>query len=106
MTVMMKCGHAASGTDSDGNPVCVSCYGIDPGAKIIDTDPPNLAGRMARCAYYGQQYERRRCECDTCRKQPDGRCHCERPSSPDLAFFGAHPEQDFDKFYCGCHSWD
>ena len=49
---MMKCGHAANavktGTDI---PVCVVCYGIVPGADVVDDSPPDLSGRFAECAY-------------------------------------------------------
>lgn len=126
MTTLMKCGHAANGT-RDGEPVCVICLGIDPGAELADATP-SLEGRVARC---------------TCGK--------ERPSSLDLAFFayrgpGGHGtrrcgavvtrggwtyrcglmevghqpgragadhvyvDEDFssevDSYYCGCRGWD
>jgi hypothetical protein len=81
---MMKCGHAANATDSKGNPVCVICIGIDPGAEIVDESPPNLEGRTARCVY----------------------CSCEEPSSPNLPFFEYNPKGEKDTFYCGCRGWD
>jgi len=92
MTVMMKCGHAANAVMDDGKPVCAICYGLDPGAVIIDENPPDLTGRMARCTYYGRTFRRGHCECSICRKQPDNICRCEKPSSTKLAFFSAHPE--------------
>lgn len=27
-------------------------------------------------------------------------------SSSDLAFFQSNPEQEFDRYYCGCYGWD
>ena len=83
---MMKCGCAAQGTcskSSDGTvydppiPCCIthSCLDV--------ADAVSLEGRTARCTHYGQAP--RNNECDQCRKT--GVCRCERPSSPDLAFF-------------------
>jgi len=103
--VMMKCGHAANGYDAEGNPVCVICYGIVPGATVVDPNPPSLEGRMARCTFYGGgNVPYRRNECNVCKAgQP---CQCERPSSPGLPFFMAHPDKPYDEFYCGCRGWD
>jgi hypothetical protein len=113
---MMKCGHAANATDSEGNPVCAICYGINPqlsrAATEVAEKPPDLEGRRARCAYYGssfQLYGRFSCSCRTCEKRYEetGKkvCLCERDSDPDLPFFMHRPDQDYDEFYCGCHSW-
>ena len=104
---MMKCGHAAQGThhlpDGTDEPCCIICFGIHPGANVIDDAPPSLEGRMARCSYYGKPP--RRNECDKCRS--GGTCQCERPSDPErLAFFQHHPDRQYDEFYCGCHGWD
>lgn len=106
--VMMKCGHTAQGTDGDGNPVCVICFGIDPGATIPAENEPYLSGRYARCAYYGKEfrrYVRFGNECRVCADRNDNTCRCERESSISLAFFEHKPEYKYDKFYCGCHSW-
>jgi hypothetical protein len=87
---MMKCGHAANAVNSRNEPVCVICYGIVPGADQVDDAPPDLTGRMARCAY----------------------CRHEQPSSTDLPFFEyGHFERgqrlyDHDEYYCGCRGWD
>ena len=50
---MMKCGHAANaihhrhdGTDA---PCCVICFNLDPGATIVEENPPSLEGRTAVC---------------------------------------------------------
>lgn len=82
---MMKCGCAAQGTCSrkdgvDYNPPIPSRLTHDC-TEIAETRLPD--GRTARCTYYGKQP--RKNECDQCRK--NGVCQCEKPSSPDLAFF-------------------
>ena len=81
---MMKCGHAANATLSDGRPACVICYGLSAGADEVDLNPPDLAGRRAKCA-----------DCDKT-----------MPSGSDLPFFGHCPTQPLDRFYCGCFGWD
>ncbi len=86
---MMKCGHAANAQDDKGNPSCVICVGIHPGARIVDDNPPDLAGRIARCAYWQH-----------------GGCRSESPSAATLAFFEHLPNEPYDRFYCGCRGWD
>lgn len=108
-TPMMKCGHAANAVDSEGKPVCVICHGIVDGATEIDESPPGLEGRKARCVYYGKVFHFGYYgnECSVCGKRDDNICHCERDSDTDkLAFFEHRPGEEFDLFYCGCHSWD
>ena len=83
-TPMMKCGHAANATRG-GEPVCVICVGIRPGAIEIDPSPPDMSGRQATCT--------------TCRRAPV-------PSSASLAFFSYLPDWEFDSYYCGCRGWD
>ena len=80
---MMRCGHAANAV-KDGLPVCVICYGIVAGADEIDTNPPDLTGRVARCTSCGRT----------------------APSSTALAFFEHRPTSDLDSFYDGCRGWD
>jgi hypothetical protein len=132
---MMKCGCAAQSVcRSKGgktfDPPIPSCV-IHDCIDVADS-PPNLEGRMARCAY-----------------KPHG--HADRPSSLDLPFFEfrgegssdatekckcgmrksvhdkhggripakqyamlvkgcegfqANGPHDFDRYYCGCHGWD
>lgn len=129
-TQMMACGHAAQGTDGNGDPVCVICVGTNPGAREPAT-VPDLTGREATCPY--------------CRKTV--------PSGPSLPFFeyrgpgsrfatncrncgytetahdpevmatrvirktvieqglctGYEPRTEglpTDSFYCGCRGWD
>ena len=125
MNELMKCGHAATGTDlKTGKPCCVTCIGLDPRAEEVDDQPPDLMGRLARCS-----------------------CGNTKPSSVSLAFFEylgpGSPESleyckcgygikvhqlprplpghlqgrlcdtftprgpsEFDHYYCGCRGWD
>ena len=93
MTTMMACGHAANSKTPSGAPSCAICVGIHPGADTV-AKAPDLTGRIARCAYYGQ------------RARISGRCQSEAPSSTDLAFFEHRPDEPHDRFYCGCWGWD
>lgn len=81
---MMKCGHAANAQDENGNPCCVICVGIDPGAEIIDNSSPSLEDRKSKCTY----------------------CDNTRDSSADLPFFKHQPNKDVDSHYCGCKGWN
>lgn len=101
-SIMMECGHAAQAVDGNGAPVCVICAGIHPGARIVSTTPPDLTGRTARCAYFrtGPNPSKSEGPCGR------GMCHCERPSSPSLAFFEHTPSKSHDNYYCGCFGWD
>lgn len=83
MVPLMKCGHAAQGTDKGGNPVCVICIGLDDGAKVV-AEEPNLEGRKASCPY----------------------CHKQVDSSTNLPFFEHLPNRGWDVYYCGCRGWD
>lgn len=87
MTTMMKCGCAANGTNSKGEPVCVVHAALTPDAEV-PVLAPDLEGRHARCGYYG------------------GKCKSERPSSLALAFFQHRPAAPFDLYYCGCYGWE
>lgn len=99
---LMKCGHTAQAIDSNNNPVCVICFG-SPEALEVQTEMPDLTGRVARCSYYGSTPSGRNHSGPCKRGEP---CHCEKPSSPDLAFFEYRPAEDTDRFYCGCWGWD
>jgi len=81
---LMKCGHTASGKDSQGSPVCVACIGIYPGARQIDENPPSLTGRSAKCVYCGKKVT----------------------SKLSLAYFQSRINQEEDRYYCGCKGWD
>lgn len=106
---MMMCGHAANAEQilPDGKriPSCAICIGINPGASIINESPPSLEGKKARCTYFGSVPEGRNHESNYGCKRGEP-CNCERPSSPDLAFFEHKPSAEFDSFYCGCWGWD
>lgn len=82
---MMKCGHRSNATDASGNPVCVICIGIEPGACTIDDNPPDLSNRTAKCCYCS---------------------HTAPSTTPHLAFFEHQPQQAHDSFYCGCKGWE
>jgi hypothetical protein len=102
-TPMMKCGHSAN-AEHDGKPCCVICAGITEGWDIVDTNPPDLSSRKARCINYGKPTRHNECNFGG---ERDTICHCEQPSDPThLPFFEYKPEREFDNFYCGCHSWD
>lgn len=79
---LMKCGHAANATDTNGNPVCVIC--ITPGKKddpaIVVIELPSLEERKAICAYCSEPID----------------------SNIDLAFFEYRPDKKYDSYYCGC----
>ena len=89
-TPMMKCGHAANATCSQSHgvkydppvPSCAICSCIE-----VADEAPNLEGRMAHCAYFKT-------------------CNTEKPSALNLAFFEHKPEEEHDRYYCGCHGWD
>ena len=105
MPPMMKCGHAANAVNARaGAPSCAICAGLTPDADAIDDAPPDLAGRTARCAHYGQVPAGRLHESNYgCRRGET--CLCERPSSPELPFFAHQAGQPHDSFYCGCWGW-
>ncbi len=82
--MLMKCGCAAQGTDRNGDPVCVVHFGLDIGAtEKVKT--PHLTGRKARCSYGN---------------------HGITASDLRLAFFEYKPDQETDRYYCGCWGWD
>ena len=91
---LMACGHTAnSTTERDGVkiPVCVICAGIVDGYDVVVELMPSLEGRMALCGY---------------KTRKDGSTHTPIPSAWGLAFFEYRPDQELDKFYCGCWGWD
>lgn len=88
-TPMMKCGHSANAVNSKGDPSCIICLGIHPGAEEIDENAPSLVSRKATCSYCGKAV----------------------PSNSNLAFFeyrgqGTRHESSTDSYYCGCRGWD
>lgn len=102
---MMKCGHAANAIDDDGKPVCAICVGKE--AIDIYENPTDIAGRKARCNYFGRgslTIKKNNESLFGCINKRD--CDCEVASSTNLPFFEHHPNREFDSFYCGCWSWE
>lgn len=83
MPEMMKCGHTANAKHK-GKPVCIICYGMNPGAEEVAETLPDLSGRQAKCPH----------------------CSSVVPSSFKLAFFEYRPNAEFDSYYSGCRGWD
>lgn len=92
--ILMKCGHTAQGKQADGQPVCVICVGIRPGATEIEDKLPELAGRFSRCKYFGSVGKK---------KEP---CRDIKQSSYSLPFFEHRPDSEYDSHYCGCWGWN
>lgn len=99
MALLMKCGHVANAEhvlkDGSRAPVCVICVGIHEGAEIVERKCKGTDGlevRKARCVY----------------SQPKRgyTCQGEVDSKWELPFFEHRPDQDHDKYYCGCWGWD
>jgi len=102
---LMKCGHAANATNTlTGKPSCAICVGITANAEEI-AETPDLSLRRARCNYFGKTNRNFKNESNYgCLGKAI--CDCEQPSSTDLPFFELRMMDDFDKFYCGCKSWN
>jgi len=83
----MKCGCQSNAQDAKGNPVCAVHIGLVAGATVVDTSPPDLKGRTAKCG---------------CGRKEDS----VKSLAGSLAFFEHQPEREFDSFYCGCRGWD
>jgi len=84
----MKCGHIAIAIDDKGRPVCPICFGLHPGAEVVEDDRPSLEGRQALCVYkFGRK----------------GQQHSPVPSSWDLPFFEyCGPGSPAAEEYCKC----
>lgn len=77
----MRCGCAAQGTIGNSEkPICLVHDCVEPASA------PDLSGRYAICSY----------------GPPHGRV----PSKLSLAFFVHHPDDEEDRYYCGCYGWD
>lgn len=81
--MLMKCGHAANATKSDGSPCCIICTGLTADADIV-AEQPNFHDRVAKCA-----------DCKTV-----------VGSKTTLPFFEYRPMCDTDRYYCGCRGWE
>jgi hypothetical protein len=104
-TPMMACGHSANAKiTATGAPCCVICAGDPRSEQVVPMEAFGMQGRLARCEYYGKsQGEYAYKNEGPCK---GGACMCERPSSPNLAFFKHTPEKPQDEYYCGCWGWD
>lgn len=120
---MMKCGHAANAMRGD-DPCCAICAGSRrPGAYEIDTAPPDLVRREARCScgaiapssralaffeYRGPGMPTPQCAVGDCHFVES--VHQEivpgtgRPGVMDHAFVPRTYE--YDAWYCGHAGWD
>ena len=67
---------------------------------------PNLVGRTARCAYYGEKKALGSYSSSSCKNGRDAAiCTCEEPSSKELAFFKSCAEGTHTASlckHCGC----
>lgn len=100
---LMKCGCAAAGNrilkDGTAIPVCGTHDCVD-----VMPAPPDLAGRMARCAYHGSRTSARGSygggnECNYGQREA-AKCTCEQPSSRDLPFFEYCGDGSKDSEHC------
>lgn len=120
---MMKCGHAANATDSDGRPVCAICIGLDKDAEEIDIAPPNLASRNARCscgrvapsdpkalAFFEYCGPGAREATDICVCGYASVAHTPEVMARNKALkcttFTPRGPREFDRYYCGCRGWE
>lgn len=100
---LLKCGCNGMATHQnlhdeykEPHPTCI----VHNTCEVIEK--PSLDNRLARCTYYGTEISSRRNECNQCRSI----CTHTEQSNVNLAFFQFKPTEEFDEFYCGCHSWD
>lgn len=68
-----------------------------------EVDDSDLAGRTARCSYYGSTPTGNNHAGPCGRGKP---CMCTEPSSRKLAFFQHQPDKEHDSYYCGCWGWE
>lgn len=81
---VMKCGHVANARNVLGDPLCVICLGVHPGASEVDWEAHPREYRKAKCRYCGTITE----------------------SSTQLPFYQYRPNDEYDSYYCGCRGWD
>ena len=88
MKRILTCGCDADiARDENGNPICpIHGCGEVQEEKLEEL----LKGRKAKCAYCGSI-------CDS--------LHCPGYSGFP-PFFEHRPEEEFDRYYCGCRGWD
>jgi hypothetical protein len=80
---IMACGHAPSGADKEGCPICAICVGITAKAELRQTVSIPIS-RQAKCSHCGSY----------------------APSVENLAFYQYKPNEEYDEFYCGCAGWN
>ena len=77
ITVCKGCGQAMMARDKNGNPACITCFGLSPDNSVpIEVEAPDVA----KCIY----------------------CKATRKVSPDLPFYDSRT----NTYYCGCRGWD
>ena len=104
--VLMKCGCVSNAINAKTNePVCIIHMGLTKDAEIIDSNPPTLVNRMARCNYFGKIPSGSNHSSNYGCKRGE-HCMCQQPSSLDLPFFSINNTKEFDEFYCGCWGWE
>lgn len=123
MTVYMACGHAGNANDESGNPVCVICIGINPGADIVVNNSPDLTGRRAKCGYNHVEDDTVESSFDLpffeylgvespraitiCKCGYFFEAHTDKARFPITDHeFESHGPWEFDRYYCGCRGWD
>ncbi len=111
MLAYMACGCAAQMINiEDGSPYCFTHD-----CNEVADEEPDLSGRTARCSI---------CDCietnaSACKRSraaggieacygvvPEGKRRSEAPSSLDLPFFEHRPNEEYDRFFCGCMGWN
>jgi hypothetical protein len=124
MTTVMGCGHTANALNVDGNPVCVICFGSDPGAETIAVNLPDLSNRFAKCMcgtivpseftlaffeYLGPDSNKSHTACKMCgfyevaHAGPNVGSWVRKPITHP---FVEHGPYEYDGYYCGCRGWD
>ncbi len=120
---MMKCGHAANATNGEGKPSCAICAGINPGAEEVDTAPPGLTDRQARCpcgrlapsdpkalAFFEYCGPGSREATDICKCGYSVVAHVPEVMARNKGLkcinFVARGPLEFDRWYCGHSGWD
>ena len=121
---MMKCGHVANATDGEGKDICIICSGIREEAKIIDLNPADLKGRIAKCSlctneqpsstklaffeYKGPGSREAEEICKHCRMAVRAHLPEVMARNPNLKCtnFEAIGGYERDAYYCGCRGWD
>lgn len=122
---MMTCGHAANAvrTMSRGVkhdpplPCCSICDCVE-----IDSAPPSLEGRMARCSYYSKCKHEKPSDKDRLAffeylgpgsRVASDMCKCgyyrvahEKPRTDACRNFTPKGPAEHDRYYCGCMGWD